>query len=401
MARSSLARRGAVRFKVRPDDFLVEERMRLPLARSGGFAIYRVRKRGLTSLEVQERLAALLRVRRSAVTVPALKDKEAVTVQYVSVRGSGPPRLEADSWSAEYVGVAERPLSPDDLEGNRFTVVVRDLSDEERLHVLARVPQVRRHGLPNYFDEQRFGSRVRGEGYVGKKVLQGDAESALKMHLTAPMAGDPPQVRRFKEQAAAHWGEWARLLELAPQRTNFRSVLTYLKDHPADFKRALDLVTPQLLALYLAAYQSLLWNRMAARLLEARLRAHDVAPAAVEVAEERLTLYHELPVALLEALRPLRLPLLHRRVAFADPEVERLAALVLQEEGLTPGHLKARLLTRAYLPRGERPLLLFPQEMALLEEGPDEAFSGRWRLTLTLTLPPGSYATLVLKALAA
>lgn len=56
-----------MRFKVQPEDFIVEERVHLPLSREGSFALYQVRKRGLTTLEVQARMAAELGVPRSAV----------------------------------------------------------------------------------------------------------------------------------------------------------------------------------------------------------------------------------------------------------------------------------------------------------------------------------------------
>ena len=77
-----------------------------------------------------------------------------------------------------------------------------------------------------------------------------------------------------------------------------------------------------------------------------------------------------------------------------------LAEAVLTEEGLSQRDLKARLLERAYLPKGMRPLLTFPQEASALGAEEDELFPGRRKLTLAFSLPPGSYATLVLKALA-
>ena len=69
--------------------------------------------------------------------------------------------------------------------------------------------------------------------------------------------------------------DWDALFEAAPRPSNYRSVLTYLRDHPhpteTDYRKALNLITRRLLSLYLAAYQSLLWNRVAARYLAARL----------------------------------------------------------------------------------------------------------------------------------
>jgi tRNA pseudouridine13 synthase len=82
-----------------------------------------------------------------------------------------------------------------------------------------------------------------------------------------------------------------------------------------------------------------------------------------------------------------------------SPTLSTIAAQVLAEEGLTLHDLKARILKKAYLPRGKRPLLLFPQAPSASPLEPDDRFPDRHKLTLTFTLPRGSYATLVLKAL--
>ena len=382
-----------MRIKTIPEDFIVEERVRLPVAEGGPYTLYRVHKRGTTTLAVQARMARLLHLPRSAVSLPALKDKQAVTVQYATVRGRGPARLEGPGFVAERVGRASRPLASSDLEGNRFTVVVRDLAPEAAAGVGDRLEELAREGLPNYFDQQRFGSQTPSGDFPGRRILRRDAEGALRAHLAEPLAGDPPQVRAFKELAAERWGEWDALLAAAPRPSNFRSVLTYLRDHPTDFRRALNLVTPRVLSLYLAAYQSLLWNRIAARYLTGLLGE----PAGfVRIAGERFPLFRELSARLPEGAA---VPLPHHRAEYGDPELAAAVAEVLEEEGMALSDLKPRILRRAYLPRGKRRLVLLPGEVTTSPPAPDERFPGRWKVRLTFSLPPGAYATLVLGVL--
>jgi tRNA pseudouridine13 synthase len=231
---------------------------------------------------------------------------------------------------------------------------------------------------------------------VGKTILRGDAEAALRAHLGQDMAGDPAPVLAFKAQVRERWGDWDDLFAAAPRPSNFRSVLVFLRDHPADFRRALNLVTPRVLSLYLAAYQGLLWNRMAGRFLRGQ-----VGPlAGVDIAGEALPLYGELPEGLLQAWRELAVPLPHHRAVYTG-EWAALFADVLAEEGLQQADLKARLLRQAYLGQTKRDLLLFPQEAAVLEEGADERFAGRQKATVRFVLQPGAYASLVLRVLAA
>jgi tRNA pseudouridine13 synthase len=389
-----------LRFKVQPNDFVVEEEARLPLAPAGAYALYRVRKRGLTILEVGARMAAMLGLCRSDVVFPALKDKDAVAIQHASVKGRGPRRLKGPGFSAEWVGRSTRHLRPGDLASNRFTVVLRDLAPQAIPHLRDRLAQVERYGAPNYFDQQRFGSLAPGRTFIGQQILQRDVEGALRTYLGQPLAGDPPRVRAFKGFAQEHWENWPALFQRAPKPSNFRSVLTFLNDHPADFRKALNLVTPRLLSLFLAAYQSFLWNRIAGRSLRGRLQAQGLPCALIKIAGEELPIYRELTDSLLSALAHIPIPLLHHRAAFEDPEIAALVEAVLDEEGLALGDFKARLLKRVYLSRGRRALLVIPRAMAVLGTAEDDLFPGRRKLTLTFLLPPGSYATLLLKGLA-
>jgi len=116
------------------------------------------------------------------------------------------------------------------------------------------------------------------------------------------------------------------------------------------------------------------------------------------VVGEELPLYRGLPDALLEALTEVKIPPLHHRAAFDDRRVATEVEPILAEEDLSLWDFKARVLKKAYLSKAERVLLLFPQEVVSLGEEEDERFPGKCKVRLAF-LPPGSYATLVLKAL--
>jgi tRNA pseudouridine13 synthase len=383
-----------MKYKVQPEDFVVEERIHLRFTPGGDFSVYRVRKRGTTTLSVQAQMARTLGVAQSDIVFPALKDKDAVAVQHAAVHGIGSTRVTGTGFTARLLGRIPRPLAPSDIFANRFTLVLRDLPAEEVASIRERSAVLEQSGLPNYFDEQRFGSYVSGKDHIGKRILQRDAEGALRAYLTQPFAGDPKPVRAFKVLAADHWGDWDVLFEAAPRPSNFRSVLTYLRDHPEEYRKALNLITQRLLSIYLSAYQSLLWNRVAGRYLEAQLGA---APAYIEVVGERLPVYRSLPLAV---DREIGIPLPNHRASY-NPKMAEVVAQVLDEEGLKLNDLKARILKRAYLSKGRRALFLFPEDVSISEPGPDERFPDRQRMTASFALPRGSYATMVLKTLVA
>ncbi len=411
-----------MRIKAVPEDFIVEEKIKLPFVEHGAHAIFRVHKRAVTTMDVQEQLAKQLRVGKERIAFPALKDKDAIATQYVSVQcpASNVERLishrashgsslksptsnvqsPTSNFDADFVGYAARALQPTDLRGNAFTLVVRDLSLDEAQHIGPRLKQMAEYGVPNYFDEQRFGSFAGESGFIGKEILQRDAEGAVKIYLSEQMVGDPERVRVFKEFAHEHWGDWSALMERAPKPSNFRSVLTYLKDHPTDgYRKALNLIPHRLLTLYLSAYQSWLWNLIAGRYIASSLAGLRFTTCAIRVAGGDLPIYLNLPESLRLTFERLLIPLPNHRATVSDPKLAQAANEVLAQEGLTLNDFKARILKKAFAAKSARALVVKPTQISISDVANDELARKRWKVTLKFFLPPGSYATLLVKSL--
>ncbi|MBM3945007.1 MAG: tRNA pseudouridine(13) synthase TruD, partial [SAR202 cluster bacterium] len=296
------------------DDFHVEELLRTPLGQSGDFAVYRATKRLLTTPELQRLVASELGRPPRTIMFPALKDKRAVSVQHFSVHGRGSDALSGRGYSASFVGRLDRHLGPHDLEGNRFTITLRDLPPGQAPRTQAALEEAAVIGLPNYFDEQRFASYTPGGPFIGKAVLQRDAEGALKAYMAHPAAGDPAEMRKFKAFALEHWGDWDAVTEKAPL-SNYRSILTFLRRHPGDFRKAVNLITSGLMPVLLAAYQSHLWNRVASRILSGRLPE---STAALHIAGLSLHLYRSAPAHAIDSLRETTFPLPNHRMRLED-----------------------------------------------------------------------------------
>lgn len=400
-----------MRVKTVPEDFQVEELLALSPEPQGPFAIFRVEKRNVTTLAVQEELAARWGVPQKSIRFPALKDKVALSVQYcaVKVENMVPPSLRGPGFFASLVGFLSKPLTPQDLRGNRFTVTLRDLGEEEAHRLREKFNLVAREGFPNYFDLQRFGSWNPKLGFPGKLLLLGRWEEALRAYLAEPLAGDPPVVRRFKKFARENWGNWRKLKEEAP-RGNVRSVLTFLCDHPEDYKRAVNLITPRVLSLWLSAYQSFLWNRAVSRVLK-EVAGEEGFGGSLRFPWGGLFLPAYPLSAEVRRFLGLSLPLPSHK-AFPSHQMgegqgeggvgERLRQGLLQvlsEEDLTVRDLRARGLQRAYLAEASRALWVVLGEPKMGEPVTDELFPGRFKVPASFVLPPGAYATLLLRIL--
>ncbi len=91
--------------------------------------------------------------------------------------------------------------------------------------------------MPNYFDDQRFGSVGFGGGFIAEAWLRGDHERALYLALAEPNPMDRPDTRVEKEILRECWGRWAEA-KARLDRSHARSLVTYLVDHPEDFRGA-------------------------------------------------------------------------------------------------------------------------------------------------------------------
>ena len=99
-----------------------------------------------------------------------------------------------------------------------------------------------------------------------------------------------------------------------------------------------------------------------------------------------------------ESLRNEVVPLPSHRAIYRDA-LRPVVDAVLTEEGLVLNQLKARILTKAYLPKSSRSMLLILKE-PMARRG-KSGQPGSAVLTVTFFLPPGAYATLVFKVMSA
>jgi tRNA pseudouridine13 synthase len=258
-----------------------------------------------------------------------------------------------------------------------------------------RAAALRRTGCPNYFDDQRFGSFVPGQAPFGRLLVEGRYEEALRRYFTDPSPGDNKRTRSAKQRLNDLWGQWDRLLKDLP-RGEPRAAAAYLKDHPEDFAGALDHLNAPLHSLLTHAWQSALWNRMLSKVMERLLPEevldHHPGRAGAFVFADRY------PADALATLFDLQLPLPHARAAVPEPAVEAWRE-VLEEEGMAAEELRIRKLRRLYLKKGERDAWLDLGSLQLDAAGVDTLNEGRLAVTLRLQLPPGAYATIVIKEL--
>lgn len=178
------------RIRTTDADFFVDEIAAYPPGGEGDHVFVHVEKRGLTTVEAARRLATAAEVSARDVGWAGMKDRHAVTRQWLSLPPPARPEAVAGLDTPELTVLAavrhRHKLRTGHLRGNRFVLVVREVGDAEAAATRARaILDGLAAGAPNWYGEQRFGAR-------------GDnAAAGLALLRAGGKGGGPPRHKRL------------------------------------------------------------------------------------------------------------------------------------------------------------------------------------------------------------
>jgi tRNA pseudouridine13 synthase len=298
----------------------------------------------------------------------------------------------------EYLGQIPRPFHAKDIQANRFEIRLRKIATSQRERLDRNADWLGRFGAINYFDDQRFGSIGESGELIGMHWCKLNYERALYIALAEQNPHDRPREKEQKEILRTYWGQWEKCKAML-DRSHRRSIVTYLLDHPVDFKRALALVRLDLRSIYVAALQSWIWNRWVSTLIdrfnEQKTERHlpsKSGPLALPdlATEDRQQLWR--------SQWNVRLPLPSaRQHHWPEGTLEDLESVV-GELGLTVRELRLKFPRDTFFSRGEREVLLFAKDFRANWESTDSK-QGQSDWKLAFELPRGAYATMIIRQL--
>ncbi|MCD6503181.1 MAG: tRNA pseudouridine(13) synthase TruD [Euryarchaeota archaeon] len=258
------------RLRSSPEDFIVEElSYDLPRVDDGPFVALRIRAKNWETFRLFDRIARKLGLRTSQIHFAGTKDKRAITTQLIVI----PTRRKLEKVvetvkSIKNVEVLEafrtnKLIRLGDLYGNRFTITVRDVSeDAEELFYKNKEQLDEYHGFPNFYGVQRFGSIRPISHIVGKLLLMRRFEEAFLTLVAKPYGGEAPdvlEVRKYLLETRDYEGAY----RMMPDRMIFdKRMLEHLVRHPGDFIGAFRSLPKPLRIIYIYAYQSYIFNRI-------------------------------------------------------------------------------------------------------------------------------------------
>lgn len=202
-----------------PEDFKVKEKLKLELQEKGTYAYYQLHKKNYTTSKAIETIAKKLNIKLKLINSAGLKDKAAVTTQYISIFKGPSKDFSFTDIYLKFIGRGEHRINVGSLEGNYFEITVRNI-----MHPPKSVDYV-----PNYFDKQRFGLEYTNH-VIGRHLVKNEFSKATEL---------------IKDE----------------------NVHQYLQEKPNDYVGALRQVPKRKLQFYVSAYQSYIWNLSITRYL--------------------------------------------------------------------------------------------------------------------------------------
>lgn len=298
------------KIKENPGDFIVEEVTDIEPRKKGQYSLWWMKKKDITTADAVSKIARKLHIKRRFIGFAGAKDKRAITKQLISISRAGKSRVERlniEGIDLEFYGFSENPVSLGDLEGNNFEIIVRDVDVSKKIE---------NKKIKNFFGEQRFSEQ---NADIGRAMIK----------------------KNFKTAAE-------KISE------SYNEVKEHLKISDTDHIGALRRLDLKILKIYVHAYQSFLWNKIAEQIDD-----------------------------------DIELPLIGFDTELNE-NITEIVEVVMKEEGITYRDFIIKQIPELSCSGAKRDIFVKPQNFKILEKGED-------KIRLKFFLPKGSYATEVIR----
>lgn len=261
--------------RVKNEDFYVEEIPETYPSGEGPNTWLWIEKNSRTTLDVVLDIARELKINRKQMGFAGMKDKKAVTRQWICISNKTPEELQGlgeKLYNVKIINITpnQKKLRMGQLVGNKFRLMVRDVKDPEIAAQEAQeiLNQLKERGVPNYYGYQRFGKDRPNTHLVGKALIKGGVKEAVDRYIGHPYDTEPKHIqeaRRFYDE-----GELEESLEAMPsgmryEKMMLRALIKEMKKKgeltEKSYILALRSIPKPLSRMFVHAYQSYLFNR--------------------------------------------------------------------------------------------------------------------------------------------
>lgn len=163
-------------FKQNKDDFVVTEVPLYDFSGDGEHLIVKFRKKDLSTWDALKVFSDVLGVKNKDIGYAGLKDKNAMTVQTISMPKSFETKLA--TFAHPNIKILEttyhnNKIKIGHLKGNKFFIRLKKVNGTGHTQIVSILKKIKEFGIPNYFGFQRFG--IDGDNYKkGEALIKGE-----------------------------------------------------------------------------------------------------------------------------------------------------------------------------------------------------------------------------------
>ncbi len=379
--------------KQSPEDFFVQEIPLYEPCGKGEHVYCEIEKKGLSTFEAVNAIARALDIPKQKIGFAGMKDSNAVTRQMISIQGVSEEQLQAleiPDIKVLWISRHTNKLRLGHLKGNRFAVRIRDVEPTDVIKVEPILRAIQKRGLPNFFGEQRFGTRQNND-LLGAALIRDDNVGLLKLFLGSPdRRFDNPQTTHARRLFDEHRNEES--LRAWPRRSGLERRVLHRLIKSRKPSAAVRIIDEPLKRLWISALQSRIFNEVLIRRLDTfdqilpgdfAWKHENGACFLVEDAEA------DAPRAQAFEISPTG-PLVGYRMSMPTGDPLQIEQEVLAKFDLTPEQF--RLEGKHKVKGARRPLRVKVEDVAF-SGGVDNEGA---HITIAFTLPAGAFATVLL-----
>nr|XP_033815643.1 pseudouridylate synthase 7 homolog isoform X2 [Geotrypetes seraphini] len=234
------------------------------------FVLYKENKDTMDAINV---LSKFLRVKPNIFSYMGTKDKRAITVQEIAVLKITAQRLAhlnncLMNFKLGNFSYKKWPLKLGELQGNLFTVVLRNITGTSE-QVQEAMTSLRDIGFINYYGMQRFGTTAVPTYQVGRVILQSRWNEVVDLILKPRPGAEKGYMVKCREEWAKTKDPDSALKKLPVKRCVEGQLLRGLSKYGLkNIISAFGIIPRNNRLMYIHSYQSYVWNNMVSKRIE-------------------------------------------------------------------------------------------------------------------------------------
>ncbi|XP_032340085.1 LOW QUALITY PROTEIN: pseudouridylate synthase 7 homolog [Camelus ferus] len=381
------------------------------------FVLYKENKDTMDAINV---LSKYLRVKPNIFSYMGTKDKRAITVQEIAVLKITAQRLAhlnkcLMNFKLGNFSYQKNPLKLGELQGNHFTVVLRNITGTDD-QVQQAMNSLKEIGFINYYGMQRFGTTAVPTYQVGRAILQNSWAEVMDLILKPRSGAEKGYLVKCREEWAKTKDPAAALRKLPVKRCVEGQLLRGLSKYGMkNIVSAFGIIPRNNRLMYIHSYQSYVWNNMVSQ----RIEEYGLKPVPGDLVLKGATAtYIEEEDVNNYSIHDVVMPLPGFDVIYPKHKISEAYREMLTADNLDIDNMRHKIrdysLSGAYRKIIIRPqnvswevvayddpkIPLFNTDVDNLEGKPPPVFAseGKYRaLKMEFSLPPSTYATMAIR----